>query len=186
MRPPHPRRRNWSCFDVRAERLEQVSDAFAMFRADRDRVAEPEADRRRDAALGRRCPRPCCATTMTGVVSARSQRPISSSSGVRPSRASMRNSAASASRTAASVCCAHPARKRVRILILKPRRVDHPEVEPEQLGVALAPVASHAGPVVDQRQALADKAVEQRGLADVGPADDRDGRRGMGDRSARR
>src|SRR3982750_1944051 len=43
--------------------------------------------------------------TITGVVSARSQRLISSSSGVIPARASIRNSAASASRTAASVCC---------------------------------------------------------------------------------
>src|SRR5689334_725921 len=41
---------------------------------------------------------------MTGVVSVRSQRPISSSRGVRPSRASTSNKAASASRTAASVC----------------------------------------------------------------------------------
>src|SRR5579884_750194 len=44
------------------------------------------------------------ATMNTGVVPARSQRPISSSRAVTPSRASMRKRAASASRTAASVC----------------------------------------------------------------------------------
>ena len=113
---------------------------------------------------------------MTGVDSARSQRPISSSSGVRPSRASIMNNAASASRTAASVCCAHPAGQGVRILVLEPGGVDHPEVEPEQVRLALAPVARHAGPVVDQREALADETVEQGRFADVGTADDGDGR----------
>ena len=41
--------------------------------------------------------------------------------------------------------------------------------------LALAPVAGHARPVVDQRQLLADQPVEQGGLADVGAADDGDG-----------
>jgi hypothetical protein len=41
---------------------------------------------------------------MMGVVSERSQRAISSSSGVVPARASIMNKAASASRTAATVC----------------------------------------------------------------------------------
>ena len=75
---------------------------------------------------------------------------------------------------------AHPSGQAMRVLVLEARRVDHPEVEPEQLRLALAPVASHARPVVDQREALADEAVEQGRFADVGPADDGDGRKGHG------
>ena len=90
------------------------------------------------------------------------------------------NKAASASRTAASVCCAHPAGQRVRVLILEARGVDHPELEPEQVGFAFAPVARHSRPVVDQRQALADQPVEQGRFADVGAADDGDGRKRHG------
>ena len=120
------------------------------------------------------------ATTMTGVVSARSQRPISSSSGVRPSRASIRNKAASASRTAASVCWRIRPGQRLRVFVLEAGGVDHPEFEPEQARLALAPVAGYARPVVDQRQALADEPVEQGRFADVGPADDGDGGEGHG------
>ena len=39
--------------------------------------------------------------------------------------------------------------------------------------LALAAVPGHAGQVVDQRQAPPDQPVEQRRLADVRPADDR-------------
>jgi hypothetical protein len=40
---------------------------------------------------------------------------------------------------------------------------------------ALAPVAGHAGPVIDQREALANQAIEQRRFADVRAADNGDG-----------
>lgn len=70
---------------------------------------------------------------------------------------------------------AHPAGKRVRILVLETCRVDHPELEAEQLGFAFAPVAGYARAVVDERKALADEPVEQGRFADVGPADDGDG-----------
>ena len=112
---------------------------------------------------------------MTGVASDRSQRAISSSSGVTPARASIRNRAASASRTAAMVCARIRPGRVCGILVLVAGGVDHPEVEPEQARLALAPVAGHARPVVDQRQLLADQPVEQGRLADIGPADDRDG-----------
>ena len=86
------------------------------------------------------------------------------------------NSATSASRTAASVCGAHPAGQRLRILVLKPGRVDHPELEAEQLGFAFAPVARYTGTVIDQRKPLADEPVEQGRLAHVRAAHDGDGR----------
>ena len=40
------------------------------------------------------------------------------------------------------------------------------------MAVALAAVARDAGPVIDQRDALADQAIEQGRLADIGSADD--------------
>ena len=52
--------------------------------------------------------------------------------------------------------------------------IDDPEIEPEQVRVALSPVTGDAGQVIDQRQLLADQAVEQRRFADIGSADDRD------------
>ena len=70
----------------------------------------------------------------------------------------------------------HPARQRVGVLVLEPGRINHPEVEPEQARLTFAPVARHPGPVVDQREALTDETVEQGRFADVGSADDRDGR----------
>ena len=79
---------------------------------------------------------------------------------------------------------AHSAGKRLRVLVLEARGVDHPELESEQVRLALAPVAGDAGAVVDQRQALADEPVEQRRFADVGPADDGDGGKGHDARSS--
>jgi hypothetical protein len=70
----------------------------------------------------------------------------------------------------------HPAGQRLGILILETRRVDHSEIDAEQGGVALPPVARHAGSIIDERELLAHKPVEQRGLADIGAADDRDDR----------
>ena len=59
--------------------------------------------------------------------------------------------------------------------LFEARGVDRGEFEIAEPAVTLAAVARHARPVVDQRQPLADQAVEQRRLADVRPADDGDG-----------
>ena len=68
----------------------------------------------------------------------------------------------------------HSAGQRMRFLILEPGCVDQPEFKSEQGSFALTPVAGDAWPIVDQRQALADEAVEQRRFTDVRPADNRD------------
>ena len=60
--------------DMRPKRLEQVGDAFAMLGADRDRVAEPEAVGFEHARSRAARPSALLATTITGVVSTRSQR----------------------------------------------------------------------------------------------------------------
>jgi len=49
--------------------------------------------------------------------------------------------------------------------------VDDGEVEAQKMSLALAPVAGDAGLVIDQRQLLADQAVEKGGLAHIGPPD---------------
>jgi hypothetical protein len=70
---------------------------------------------------------------------------------------------------------AHAAGQRIGVFILIARGIDDPEVEPEQVRLALAPVAGHAGAIVDQRQPPADQAIEQGGFADIRPADNGDG-----------
>ena len=130
--------------DVRPERFEQVGDAFAMLGAERDRVAKAEAVTPRRCRSRRRGPRPCWQRRSPACVSARSQRPISSSSGVSAlARIDQEQRGVGVAHGGLGLL-AHPPGKRVRILVLEPRGVDHAELEPEQLGVALAPVASDA------------------------------------------
>ncbi len=69
----------------------------------------------------------------------------------------------------------HARRKLARRRVLEPGRVDHAEAQIAQAPVGLAPVARHARRVVDQRQAPSREPVEQSRLADIGPAEDRDG-----------
>ena len=66
---------------------------------------------------------------------------------------------------------AHAAGQGRRVIILETRGIDDAKIEAEQMAVALAAVARHPGLVVDERKALADQPVEQRGFADIGPAD---------------
>jgi hypothetical protein len=55
--------------------------------------------------------------------------------------------------------------------VIEPRGVNHGEAEIAQACVAFAPVARDARLVIDQRQLLANKAIEQRRLADVRASD---------------
>ena len=70
----------------------------------------------------------------------------------------------------------HPALQAVVGHLLQPGGVDHGERQVAQPRLALAQVAGHPGLIVDQRQPAADKAVEQRRLADIGAADDGKGK----------
>ena len=69
---------------------------------------------------------------------------------------------------------AHAAGERILVRLFQPGGVDHLEAQMTQRRVALAAVARDAWPVVDQGQLLADQPVEQRRLADIGPADEGD------------
>ena len=67
----------------------------------------------------------------------------------------------------------------VRGLGIETAGVDDPHLAAEVIGLAVAAIARQARRVVDERGAPADEPVEQRRLADVRPADDRDERRSL-------
>ena len=69
---------------------------------------------------------------------------------------------------------AHAARERFRIALFKTGGVDDGEGKVGQSALALAAIAGDARLVVDQRQPAPNQPIEQRRLADVRPADDRD------------
>ena len=62
---------------------------------------------------------------------------------------------------------AHPSGQALGVLVLITGRIDDVELETQQIGSALPPVARNPGRVVDQRQLLANQTVEQRGFADI-------------------
>jgi hypothetical protein len=83
--------------------LEQIDDASPCSAL--IAIASPKPkDQASNMPLSPAFPSALLAARTTGVVSLRSQRAISSSSGVTPGPASMMNRATSASRTAATVC----------------------------------------------------------------------------------
>src|SRR5829696_8496606 len=72
---------------------------------------------------------------------------------------------------------AHAGEERALLGLLEAGGVDDAEAQGAEPRVALAAVAGDARAVVDERELLADEAVEQGRLADVRPADDGNGRR---------
>ncbi len=69
---------------------------------------------------------------------------------------------------------AHPGFQAVVGDVLVARRVDQRQVHVADIAVGVAPVAGHAGAIIDKREALADEAVEQCRFAHIGAADNRD------------
>src|SRR6059058_3521807 len=111
------------------------------------------------------------ATSTTGLLARRAKSAKARSLGVSPARASITNISASARPIAVSVCSciravseplAPSSRPAVSITVnsRSPRRA------------LPSAVAGDAGLVIHQRQLLPDQPVEQRRLADIGPADD--------------
>ena len=94
---------------------------------------------------------------------------------MRPARASIRNSTTSAAAIAASVCCLHAFAQRLRSAASSRPAVSI-TVNSRSPSRARPSRRSRVTPgvVVDQRQTLADQAIEQRGLADIRPSDDGD------------
>ena len=71
----------------------------------------------------------------------------------------------------------HALDQAIGIAFVEPRRIDDAELQATEIRVAVAPVARHARCIVDERQAAADKPVEQCRLAHIGPADNGHGER---------
>jgi hypothetical protein len=161
-------------FDIGPEVFEQVDDAFPVLGAKGDRLAEAERIGFEDAAL---------AGAAFGLVRGKDDRRGFASQPPADLLVERVHAGARIDQEKRRIGFAdrgdglrpHPARQRLRILVLIACRVDDAEFETEQSRIALAPVAGHARTVVDKRQLLADEAVEQGRLADIGPADDRDG-----------
>ena len=67
---------------------------------------------------------------------------------------------------------AHATGQGVGIIIFPPGCIDDLEIQSRNRRIAEPAIARNAGLIVDQRQPLAHKAVEQRRLTDIGPAND--------------
>jgi hypothetical protein len=63
--------------------------------------------------------------------------------------------------------------QRIVALGIEAARVDQHVLAAERIRVRVKPIARHAGDVLDDRDARAGQAIEQRALADVGATDDR-------------
>ena len=75
----------------------------------------------------------------------------------------------------ASAYIDHTARQATRRGLVEPCGIDHGERKIAEARLPFAPVARDARPVIDERQPSADQPVEQGRLADIRPADDREG-----------
>ena len=115
------------------------------------------------------------ATRMTGRPDWRTARANAVSAGTTPSRASSTNSTRSARAIAVSLWARMRAAMRSRRRLLEPCRIDERHLVAGNLRLALAAVARQARHVGHERGALGRQPVEERRLADVGPADDGDG-----------
>jgi len=87
----------------------------------------------------------------------------------------MRNITASADAIATLGLRRHAVRQAVGRGLFEACRVDRRKGQIAEPRLAFAPIARDAGLVIDQRLPPADQPVEQGALADIRPADDRDG-----------
>src|SRR5438552_3717342 len=69
---------------------------------------------------------------------------------------------------------AHALDERLRRAGIEAARADHRRLPALELDLAVEAIARHARRVTDERLPASDEAIEQRGLPDVRPADDRD------------
>ena len=155
------------------QRLVQVGEPLAVLGRDLDRRTEPELVRFGDAALAR---------PPLGLVGDQQHLHVVRPQPLREVPIEWRDAGARIEDQQRDIGLAqrrvglrtHPPRQARGVGILEACGVDDGEVEVEQLRGTLAPVARHAGRIVDQRQLAPDEAVEQRRLADIGAADEDD------------
>ena len=161
--------------EVGQDRLEQIGDAVAMLRGDRQGLAQSERPgfgelRRGDPALafvGHQEHGLALAPQLVGEILVRgrhAQAPVDHEHADRGLGQTLHRLLAQAAREA------------LRRADVEAGRVDDAELAPRQAAHALDAVARHARRVVDDRLPTADQPVEQGRLADIGAAEDRDRR----------
>ena len=174
-----PSRHRLRCDRLQAERRQhvgrEIAHALAVLGRDGDRLAEPQLEGLVEAFRARRAPRTCWRPERrAGPTSARACANAVSAA-ITPSRASSTNSTRSAARDRRfALLCACASAIEPRRASSRPAVSTSVTVWPDKLRLALAPVAREARHVGDERRARASQPVEQRRLADVGPADDCD------------
>ena len=122
--------------------------------------------------------RPCSRRRSTRLPPRRRRAAMAWSSGSRPARASTTKTTRSASSIARSACSAAGPSSGSSVLEQEPAGVDQLEGRALPRGLRVVAVARGARAAVGDRLAPADDPVEKRGLADVGPAHERDLRDG--------
>ena len=138
------------------------------------------ARRPRSAPASAARPSALLATRITRGARLRSSSARVRSTGVTPARASIMKRQTSAASTARSVSARIRPGRLSAVASSSPAVSTTVKRSAPEPPLALAQVARDPGLVVDQRQPPADQAVEQRRLADVGPADDGEGERHAG------
>ena len=156
-------------------RVEELADAAAVAGRHREDVGERRARRprwrRRRALVSRPCsrrPAPAC-PTCAAAWRPRCRRRSPPRARRRRTRPRRPRRARAASAGASPPGCPSPSGSRPPVSTTR-KRAGAPVAD------AVAAIAGHAGLVLDQRRLAADQAVEQRRLADVGSADQRDQR----------
>ena len=173
--PPRPRLgpRRVRPLEVRDHLVEQVAGAVAVQRRERDRVAEAELVEleRERVAPGSSI---LFAIRSTGLCESRRISATSSSPGVMPICASTTKRTRSASATASRACIGDRPRHRVGARDVDAAGVDEQEALAVPLADELLAVARDTGRLVHDRGARRRQPVDERRLADVREADDRD------------
>ena len=159
--------------EPRDDLVEQVARAVAMERRDRDRIAEAEPVELESLEVAAR---------VVELVREHEHRPPRRAQDLRELLVARRDPAlASTTKSTRSASVDRLARlrgdlrsERPRVRAIDAARVDEPEVRSRPLAQKLLAVARDAGRLVDDGGARRGEAVDQRRLADVREADDRD------------
>ena len=160
-------------FDMGSQPLKQIGQPLAMFGAEPDRIAEAEFVAVVESAITR---------ATFGLVADKDHRGRRPAQPARDLFVERRQPGARIEHEERSIGAghgsfglgAHAAWQTLRIFVFIAGGVDDAEIEPEQLDIAFAAVSSHPRPIIDQCELLADKPVEERRFADIGPPDNGD------------
>ncbi len=163
--------------DVPGQRLVQVAQALAVLGRHRDRIAQSQRVRLGQALLaGAALAFVGDHDHLVGALAQPAREALVERHDARPRIDQEQHGVGAVDRPLGEA--AHARLQRLAARRLPARRIEQREGEVAELRRRLAHVTGHARRVVDDGAALADQAVEQRRLADIGPADDGHPRKG--------